>query len=146
MILIPGHVVARVRLGEHVRHADVVQGAGDRVEAEGAQDHYVRHDLCRWYDICSNGLLMLNTKRQNKLDSEVRTMFSQISAALVYQPCCLVPCCHGKPEEHAKNSLQNLLYSSFCHLLVTLPVSPPTPDSTRTASSGRATAPSPRRG
>ena len=46
MILIPGHVVAGVRLDQHVRHADVVQGASDRVEAEGAQHHYVRHDLC----------------------------------------------------------------------------------------------------
>ena len=88
MILIPGHVVARVRLGEHVRHADVVQGAGDRVEAEGAQDHYVRHDLC---NIAINSSSMLNTKRQNEVYSEVWKLFSQSSTALVYQPCCPVP-------------------------------------------------------
>merc|ERR1712088_108259 len=36
---------------------------------------------------------------------------------LMYQPCCLVPCCQGKLGELANNSLQNLLYTSFCLLV-----------------------------
>ena len=36
---------------------------------------------------------------------------------LMYQPCCLVPCCQGKLGELTKNSLQTLLYSSFCLLV-----------------------------
>ena len=32
---------------------------------------------------------------------------------LMYQPCCLLPCCQGKLGEHTKNSLPNLLHSSF---------------------------------
>ena len=35
----------------------------------------------------------------------------------MYQPCCLVPCCQGKLGELTKNSLQTLLYSSFCLLV-----------------------------
>ena len=61
MTFIPGHVVAGVRLGQHVSDADVVQGAGDRVEAEGAQDHNVRHDLCRGCSNCLRVMLLLNT-------------------------------------------------------------------------------------
>ena len=36
---------------------------------------------------------------------------------LMYQPCCLVPCCLGKIGDLTKSSLQNLLYTSFCLLV-----------------------------
>ena len=42
-----------------------------------------------------------------------------------YNPCCLVPCCQGMKGE-LKNSLQNLLHSSFCLLVFDpLPLSAP---------------------
>ncbi len=41
----PGHVVAAVRLGEEVGDGDVVEGAGERVEAEGVEDGDVGGDL-----------------------------------------------------------------------------------------------------
>ena len=37
---------------------------------------------------------------------------------LMYQPCCLVPCCQDKLGELTKNSLQNILCSSFGLLVV----------------------------
>ena len=37
----------------------------------------------------------------------------------MYQPCCLLPCCQGKPGELAKNYYPNLRNSSFCPLVHT---------------------------
>ena len=50
LILVPRHVVARVRFREEVRHADVVQCPGHRVETKGAQNQNVSHDLCNEND------------------------------------------------------------------------------------------------
>ena len=54
------------------------------------------------------------TKRQNELYSEVWKLFSQSSADVPAPlPCAMLP---SQARELAKNSLQNLLYSSFCSL------------------------------
>ena len=39
----------------------------------------------------------------------------------MYQPCCLLPCCQGKLGELTKNSLPNLLHSSFWDVVYFIP-------------------------
>ena len=47
---------------------------------------------------------------------------SFLRVPLVYLPWCLPPCCQGKLGELSENSLQNLLYEAFCHLVLAWPV------------------------
>ena len=42
-----------------------------------------------------------------------------LKVPLIYRPWRLVPCCQSKLVELTKQSLQNLLYTSFCLLICT---------------------------
>ena len=82
------------------------------------EQNYPSSTLCLELDfinferyLCSESIL------RDKMKYTVRFGNCFLRVPLMYQPCCLVPCCQGKLGELTKNSLQNLLNGSFCILV-----------------------------